>query len=113
MTPPSSTPQFSKDKLQTMVAEATANCYNVSEKITGFYTMIDEYLEVPCEVRIGGVPMILEKIKVTENDTVEAVCASGRHRQSTSVLDLEFVAPLPAGYEWVEAYRLWKNTHAG
>ncbi|OAM88572.1 hypothetical protein OH491_10760 [Termitidicoccus mucosus] len=112
MTPPS-TPQFSKSKLQAMVAEATADCYNESEKTTGFYTMIDEHLDLPCEVVIGGAPMTLERIKVTEDDTIEAVCASGRHRQNTSVLELKFVAPLPAGYEWVEAYRLWKNTPAG
>jgi hypothetical protein len=96
-----------------MAAEATEGCYNASEKITGFYTMIDENLELPCEVMIGGVPMTLERIKVTEDDIIEAVCATGRHRQSTSVLELKFLAPLPAGYEWVEAYRLWKNTPAG
>ncbi len=111
MTPPS-TPQFSKTKLQAMVAEVTADCYNESEKTTGFYTMIDANLDLPCEVMVDGAPMTLEKIKVTEDDSIEAVCATGRHRQSTSVLELEFLAPLPSGYEWVEAYRLWKNTAA-
>lgn len=109
MTPPT-TPQFSKSKLQAMVAEVTADCYNESEKATGFYTMIDEHLELPCQVVIDGVPMTLERIKVTEDDTIEAVCANGRRRQTPPVLDLKFTAPLPAGYEWIEAYRLWKNT---
>jgi hypothetical protein len=96
-----------------MVAEVTTDCYNESEKITGFYTMIDENLDLPCMVAINGAPMTLERIKVTEDDTIEAVCASRRHRQNASVLELKFAAPLPAGYEWVEAYRLWKNTPAG
>jgi hypothetical protein len=112
MTPPP-TSQLSKGRLQALVAEATADCYNESEKITGLYTMIDEYLELPCAVLIDGQPMTLEKIKITEDDTIEAVCATARHRQSVSVLGLEFATPLPAGYEWVEAYRLWKNTPAG
>jgi hypothetical protein len=112
MTPPL-TPQFSKRKLQALVDEVTADCYNTSEKTTGFYTMIDERLELPCAVVAGGVPMTLERIKVTEDDAIEAVCATDRHRQNTPVLELKFVAPLPAGYEWVEAYRLWKNTTSG
>ncbi|SED14483.1 hypothetical protein SAMN04490239_7004 [Rhodococcus koreensis] len=30
-----------------MVAEATIDCYNDSECVTGFYTMLDENLDLP------------------------------------------------------------------
>ena len=30
-----------------MVAEATVDCYNDSECVTGFYTMLDEHLALP------------------------------------------------------------------
>ncbi len=38
-----------------MAAEATVDCYNDSECVTGFYTMIDEYLEVPFQTEVLGV----------------------------------------------------------
>ncbi|WP_072946307.1 hypothetical protein [Rhodococcus koreensis] len=33
--------------LEAMVAEATIDCYNDSECVTGFYTMLDENLDLP------------------------------------------------------------------
>ena len=38
-----------------MAAEATVDGYNDSECVTGFYTMIDEYLEVPFQTEVLGV----------------------------------------------------------
>lgn len=37
-----------------MVAEATVDCYSDSECVTGFYTMIDECLEVPFRTEVLG-----------------------------------------------------------
>jgi hypothetical protein len=48
-TPPR-TPKFnrlSEDRLTAMIEEATVDCYDESEQLTGWFTMIEENLEVP------------------------------------------------------------------
>ena len=35
--------------LDEMVAQATVDCYNYCECVTGFYTMLDEHLDVPLD----------------------------------------------------------------
>ena len=47
-----------REALDAMIAEATVDCYNDSECVTGFHTMIDEYLEVPFR-RVCWAPMSL------------------------------------------------------
>ena len=44
----------SRTDVDVMVAEATLDCYNDSECVTGFYTMIDEHLEVPFRTEVLG-----------------------------------------------------------
>lgn len=70
-----------------MVAEATVDCYNDSECVTGLYTMT--------------------KVDLTEDDTIVAVCTRGRSRQRIPILDLPLPTPPPEGAEWIEAYRHW------
>jgi hypothetical protein len=75
-----------------MVAAATLDCSNDSECVTGFYAMIDEYLEVPF---------------LGEDDQIVAICARQRWRQRIPILDLPLPTPSPGGVEWIEAYRHW------
>ena len=48
-------PRISKAKLKVMIEEATVDCYNESERIAGWYTMIEESLVVPFETMVLGV----------------------------------------------------------
>jgi hypothetical protein len=90
-----------------MVAEATVDCYNDSECVTGFYTMLDEHLAVPFQTSVLGVEVTVTKIDLTDDDQVMAVCVRGRSRQRIQVLDLPLPTPPPEGAEWIEAYRVW------
>jgi len=38
-----------------MVAEATVDCYDDSECVTGFYNMLEEHLATPFQTRALGV----------------------------------------------------------
>jgi hypothetical protein len=100
-------PRISKARLAAMVEEATVDCYNESEEVTGWFTMIDENLAVPFESVVLGVTVTVERVDVTETDGIVAVCAHGRHRQSIPILDLPLPTPPPKGAEWIEAYRRW------
>ena len=45
---------LSREALEAMVAEATVDCYNDSESVTGFYTMLEEHLAVPFQTSVLG-----------------------------------------------------------
>lgn len=90
-----------------MVAEATVDCYNDSECVTGFYTMLEEHLGVPFQTSVLGVDVTVVKVDLTTDDMIVAVCQRGRSRQRIPILDLPLPTPSPEGAEWVEAYRHW------
>jgi hypothetical protein len=46
---------ISKGRLAEMVEEATVDCYNESELVTGWFTMIEDNLAVPFETAVLGV----------------------------------------------------------
>ncbi|MGH3717737.1 MAG: hypothetical protein ACRDRI_02655 [Pseudonocardiaceae bacterium] len=90
-----------------MVEEATVDCYNEAEQLTGFFTMIHENLAVPFETRVLGMSVIVESVDLTADDRIVAMCRRGTHRQSIPILDLLLPAPPPDGTEWIDAYRHW------
>ena len=71
------------------------------------FTMVDENLHVPFEVSILGVTVVIERIDLTDDDAIVAVCLRGRHRQRVPVIDLPLPVPPPKGADWIEAYRRW------
>lgn len=99
--------QLSKEKLEAMAEEATVDCYNPSEQAGGWCVMIEEHLKLPFETRLLGVPVTVERIDMNQNEDIVAFCRRGKHRQTIPILDLPLPSPLPAGAEWIEAYRSW------
>ncbi|TDO30398.1 hypothetical protein EV643_13811 [Kribbella sp. VKM Ac-2527] len=92
-----------------MVKEATVDCYNDSECVTGFFTMLEEHLAVPFRTSVLGVDVIITGIHLTEDDHIVAMCVRDRSRQSIPILDLPLPRPLPIGAEWIAAYRHWRR----
>ncbi len=90
-----------------MTEEATIDCYNKSEQVGGWFTMIEEHLNLPFETRLLGIFVIVERVDTNRSDEIVAVCRSGKHRQTIPILDLPLPSPPPAGAEWIEAYRRW------
>ena len=101
--------RLSKARFEAMVEDATVDCYNPSEQATGWFTMIDEHLKVPLQTELLGVSVTVEKVDLNQNEDIVAICRRGKHRQTVPVLDLPLSAPLPAGAEWIEAYRRWTS----
>ena len=91
--------------LDNLIAEATVDCYNESEEITGIFTMLEENLVVPFKTAILGVDVMVERVDL--NEAIVAVCRRGRDRQRLPILDLPLPQPRPKGAEWIDAYRRW------
>jgi len=104
-------PQLSQQRLAALVEEATVDAYNESEQAMGFYTMLENDLRLPFDTEILGVTVTVESIDIAGNDDerLVAVCRKGKVSQRISLEDLPLPSTLPAGAEWILAYRHWRS----
>lgn len=93
--------------LDALIAEATVDCYNDSECVTGFYTMLEEHLVLPFGTTVLGVEVSVTGVDLSGDDQIVAVCVRGRDRQRIPIVDVPLPTPAPQGAEWIEAYRQW------
>jgi hypothetical protein len=96
-----------RETLDALIAEATVDCYDDGECVTGFYTMLDEHLALPFETCVLGVDVTVTGLDLVEDDRIVALCSRGRWQQRIPILDLPLPASAPEGTEWIEAYRQW------
>jgi hypothetical protein len=96
-----------KAQLAALVEEAIVDAYGESEQRTAFYALLDQHLETPFETEILGVTVTVERIDMTDDEQIVAICRRSRSRQAIPILDLPLPNPRPAGAEWIEAYRSW------
>jgi len=94
-------------KFTKLIEEATTDAYNESERVSGFFSLIEDNLNVPFTTRVLGQVVTVTGIDITENDQIVAICKLGNIAQSISVLDLPMPTPLPKGGEWIAAYHRW------
>jgi Calcium binding len=99
--------RFSSVYLGKLIDEATVDCYNESEEITGIFTLLEEKLVLPFTTNLLGIKVTVERIEMNDADEIVAICRLGRKRQRVPVLDLPLPEPRPKGAEWIEAYRRW------
>jgi uncharacterized protein (UPF0262 family) len=94
-------------RLDEMIAEATADCYDESEARTGFFSLLEENLAVPFETTLLGIQVKVERLELSDAGEIAAVCRRGKERLRISILDLPLPTPRPAGTEWIDAYKRW------
>lgn len=98
---------FSATELDELIEQATIDCYNESEQVTGLFTMMEEDLALPFTTTVLGVPVTVARVDVTTTDEIVAICTREGHRQTIPILQLPVPDVPPDGWEWVEAYRRW------
>ena len=100
-------PTTSAARLDELIAEATVDCYNDDEQVTGLFTMIEDNLSLPFQTTVLGVAVSVVGIDLSDSGQIVATCSRDGLRQAIPVLDLPLPVPAPAGVEWIEAYRRW------
>jgi hypothetical protein len=93
--------------LDQLIEEAVVDAYGESEQTVGFYTMLEDNLAVPFQTEILGVEVTVERVGMTDDEQIVAVCARGRSRQRVPILELPLPDPPPEGVEWIDAFRRW------
>jgi hypothetical protein len=103
----SSRPAISKAELEALIEEATVDCYNEAEQITGLFTMLEDHLALPFQTSVLGVTVTVTRVDLTVGDQIVAICRRDGVKQAIPLLDLPVPEPGPDGAEWIEAYRRW------
>jgi hypothetical protein len=98
---------WTEPELDRLVEEATIDCYNETEQISGLYTMIEDNLGVPFETMVFGATVVVERIDLTDRDDLVAICKRGSEVRKIRLADLPLPSPVPAGAQWVAAYLHW------
>jgi hypothetical protein len=97
----------SEAKLDKMIEEAIVDAYGESEQIVGFYTMLEDNLALPFKTEILGVEVTVERINLSHDEQIVAVCSRGKTKQRVPLLELPQPSPSPAGADWIAAFRRW------
>ena len=107
--PKTNLPSLSKAKLEALIEEAIVDAYGDEEQTGGFFTMIEEHLELPFTVSILGAEAVVGKVDMTRDGRIVAVCQRDGMKQRIEILDLPLPKPAPAGAEWIAAYSHWRK----
>ena len=102
-------PSLSKTRLEALIEEALVDAYGDEEQTGGFLTMIEEHLALPFSVSILGMEAVVEKVDMTRDGRIVAVCKRDGVKQRIEILDLPLPKPAPAGAEWIAAYSHWRR----
>ncbi|MFN0121344.1 MAG: hypothetical protein ACKV2V_12670 [Blastocatellia bacterium] len=100
----------SRADLMELIEEGTVDCYGVDEEHSGMLTVVQDNVDVPFQARVGP-----DKVTVTELDFPKSglgmtiVCERNGKKLRTDLTALDFIDPLPAGYEYIEAFKLWQE----
>ena len=92
-----------------MIEEATVDAYGEAEQTGGFFALLEDQLKLPFKTEMLGVEVTVERVDLSEDDRIVAVCSRGKSRQRVPILDLTLPDPPPEGAEWIEAFRRWSR----
>jgi len=72
--PETNLPSLSKAKLEALIEEAVVDAYGDDEQKVGLLTMMQEHLVLPFSVSILGIEAVVEKVDMTRDGRIVAVC---------------------------------------
>jgi hypothetical protein len=97
-------------RLHAMIAHATGDSLDSSDEHAGLLSTIREEVVCPFPARLAGADVECIRLEWPKTGYgLNAVCKSNAGTQVVDIGMLEFVAPLPRGHEWIEAFFAWRD----
>jgi hypothetical protein len=94
-------------RLDGLMEDATGEAHDESEQTTGFSTRLEDHLAMPFTTAGLGLEGLVERLDLTDDDRIVAVCARGRFRQRIPIPERPHPYPPPEGSAWVQVSRRW------
>jgi len=93
--------------LESLIEEATVDCYDEEECRIGFLTMLQDNVQTPFEAKLNGEIVIVKRID-GDDRVIKAFIKKGKTTYPVDILDLEIEQNV-LGYEWIAAYKKWEG----
>lgn len=100
-------PRLTPARLDAMVEEATVDCHDIEEQLSGFFYMLEEHLKLPFVTRLLGVEVQVVGFDYCRADSLVAICERRGERCAVPLHELPLPKLLPPGSEWIRAYTHW------
>ncbi len=97
-------------KLETMLEEATAHCYDDEDVFWGVFSALVGGISLPLQAMAQGEAVTLVGLDGHTSDPEAGVMArvqKGDQEETVALAELEFLDPDPASAEWLAVYRCW------
>ena len=97
-------------RLRALIEEATVDCYTDEEAQGGFMTVVSDSIVCPFKAKVIGEDVEVVELREAEvGYGVDAVCRYKGKDYRINIDSLQWPKQKPKGYEWVEAYQLWRS----
>jgi len=102
--------RLDRKRLRALIDQATDDSIDESDEHAGLLSMIREEVPCPFPVRLAGQAGECVRLEWPKNGYgLTAFCQIQGKTQVVDIGRLEWVEPLPKGYEWIEAYFAWRD----
>lgn len=100
----------SQARLRELIEEAIVDCYDEYEQHSGLLTMVEDNVVCPFQAKVIGEEVeVIDLEWPDEGYGLKAVCKRKGKTHRVDITTLEWVDPLPEGFEWIEAYLEWRK----
>ena len=107
---PAEMSRATKYRLDSLLKEVTNECRNGQEEFVYLATMIHEAVDVPFEARVARKPIMVVAFETpNEGMVLKAVCQEDDRVFAVDLSGIEWMAPVPEGFDWIEAYLEWQR----
>jgi len=98
------------ERLEELIEEATIDCYDEDEQHSGLLTMIGDEVVFPFEAKVMGDIVQVTAMKWPNHGYgLQFTCEKNGATYEIDVGSMEWIEPLPEGFEWIEAYLSWRR----
>ena len=94
--------------LDSLIEEATLDCYGEEECRIGFTTMLEDELRTPFKAKLNGRAVTVTKIDDNDDRTIKVIVRYEEATFPVDILDLEVDHSI-RGFEYIAAYRRWEK----
>jgi len=105
---PSRPSRPSNAELDLIIEDALTDAYDEYEQISGFFCVLEDKVPLPFETTLLGITVTVTDLDYTD-DAVLAVVRRGKQKQKIPLETLPLPSPLPAGGNYLLAYRRWRG----
>jgi len=97
-------------RLRALIDRATGDSIDESDEHAGLLSVFREEVACPFAARLGGDDVQCIRLECPRNGYgLNAVCNCKGKIRVVDIGLLEWVEPLPAGHQWIEAYFAWRD----